>query len=342
MINDPYYDPTRLTPPPTSSLSAVDKKTPEYLQLQEAFDIAPPFFKDLLCGLKGVYITANGSTYPSWGFRDPSTVNNPSSDNYIGISHDLWQPDALGNLTAINLTTYLTDAIVQPLLVGLKNLPYFDYARPDDYKMMLLTAMAHEFGHVLWVNMFVEKPGNDPNFANANFCSGQFATVSWSTPIKWVSWRNFGDIADTPLDVIDANDFQGAPDDPSYKEINVRTLKSLIYKQVNAQNLKGSKLRLRSRSNKVYKVIDRLLNSTKRSWPSLFGAFSANEDFVETFTLYVQTTAKTPLKNLRMKTYLPSGGSSIDIPYTLDHRGDLMVKIKCFDNYFNPSGIRRY
>src|SRR4051812_47765034 len=67
MINDPYYDPTRLTPPPTSSLSAVDKKTPEYLQLQEAFDIAPPFFKDLLCGLKGVYITANGSTYPSWG-----------------------------------------------------------------------------------------------------------------------------------------------------------------------------------------------------------------------------------------------------------------------------------
>jgi hypothetical protein len=320
MITDTTYDPTTLVSPALTS--TVDPRSAEYRDLNNAFDRAPVFFKNLLCELTGVYLIPRGSTFsPSWGFRDPSNLNN----RYIGISQDLWGDNPQTPI-AMKFTTYETK-VVRGLLTGLNNPPYFENADPDDSKMMLLSVLAHEFGHVLWVDLFINSPGNDPDFST--FCPGTVPDASWqntsANPIKWARWRNFGDVADTATDVSDPSDPGDASDDPSYQEIKVRTLKQLI------QSGKPNNLK------KAHKLIVRLLASTKRPWPSLFGAFSTNEDFVETFTLYILTHANPRLNSLEMTVPVQGSKKRIDIPATIRYRPLLLAKLACFDNYFSST-----
>jgi hypothetical protein len=297
----------------------------EYRDLQNAFNRAPDLFKNLLCELTGVYITPSDATFsPSWGFRDPTNLSN----RYIGISQDLWGNNPRAPV-AMKLTTYET-ILVKGLLPGINNTPYFDNADPNDGTMMLLAVLAHEFGHVLWTDLFIASPGTDPDFSG--FCPGTVPDASWfntdTNPIKWARWRNFGDVADTATDIFDPYDAFRAPDDPSSREIKVRTLKQLI------QSGKPNNLK------KAHKLIVRLLASTKRPWPSLFGAFSANEDFVETFTLYILTHANPNLQKLEMIVPVQGNNVPIDIPATIRTRPLLLAKLACFDNYFSPARWR--
>src|ERR1700686_3936905 len=55
-------------------------------------------------------------------------------------------------------------------------------ANPNDGTETLLAVLAHEFGHVLWNDIFVATPGNDPSFDA--FCPGIFPTYSWAGTIN--------------------------------------------------------------------------------------------------------------------------------------------------------------
>jgi len=330
MINNVNYDPTSLVPPASTPITAtsspISTSSTEYTDLQSAFSRAPDFFKNQVCGLSGVYILPSGALYSkSWGFRDPKNLQN----RYIGISRDLWGDPKSPN--AMYLTDY-EKTIVNGLVYGLSNPMNFDAMKtsPNDGAEMLLAVLAHEFGHVLWTDLFISQPGQDPVFSS--FCPGIFPTSSWyntaARPIKWTSWRKFGDVADTATDISDPNDPTGT-DEPTYDEIKVAKLTKYI------QDGRPKYLK------KGRKIIDRLLASQARPWPSLFGAFSATEDFVETFRLYVLThpQANPRLTNLPMIVPLPNGSSdTIDIPNTINSRPLLSAKLQCIDRYIilNP------
>jgi hypothetical protein len=319
--DDTGYDPSSLTPP--AQTTTVASTSQEYVDLQSAFNAAPDFFKTQLCGLTGVFIMPRNALFPnSWGFRNPSSPN----DGYIGLSQLALWTDASGNARpAIPLTDY-ENSVTNALLSGLDDpLPTFGTnANTNSGTMSLLAVLSHEYGHVLWNKILVSPPGADPDFSK--FCPGIFPTASWIntsvSPIKQVRYRRFGDVADAPVVIADPNDPSGA-DDPSAQEIKISTLRALL-QQPTAKKLK-----------KARKIIVRLLNSAKRPWPSLFGAFSANEDFVETYSLYVMTQATPSLSSLVFNTALADGTQfAIDVPGTIVDRGALANKLLCFANYF--------
>jgi hypothetical protein len=325
--DDTGYDPSTLTGP--TQTTSVDPTSQEYVDLQTAFNAAPDFFKTQLCRLKGVFIIPRNALYPnSWGFRNP---NSPDDGGYIGLSQlDLWT-DASGNAhPAIVLTDYENN-VARSLLLGLNDpLPSFGTNTDTNTgTMTLLAVLSHEYGHFLWNKILVSPPGADPDYSK--FCPGIFPTASWintfTTPIKQVRYRRFGDFADAPVAIMDPDDPFGSADDPSAQEIKISTLKALL-QQPTAKKLK-----------KARKIIVHLLKSTKRSWPSLFGTFSANEDFVETFSLFVMSQATPPLSSLIFNTSYADGTSfAIDIPGTIINRGPLANKLLCFASFFLKNG----
>jgi hypothetical protein len=70
-----------------------------------------------------------------------------------------------------------------------------------------------------------------------------------------------------------------------------------------------------------------VIHSDTDGYPSLFGAYSPDEDFVETFTLAVLLKAKNPLTDLILR--FP-GGKHADINVPVRGGGALARKIACF------------
>jgi hypothetical protein len=320
-IDDLTYDPATLTPP--TSTTALDAMSIEYTEIQTAFANSPPFFQNQLCSLKGIYIVPTNAKHPaSWGFRDPQ---NPAN-GYIGISDNLWQPDPFTHKPRMTLTDYLNHIVIPNLLSSLDIMPFYNFANQDTSMMMLISVLAHEYGHVLWNNILVTTLGGDPSFDK--FCPGVFPSASWTNQIKQApgGWRRFGDVADASVVVQDPDDpLGGDSDDSTDQEVNVATLQKFISK---------------TKYRKARRLIYHLLGSTKRPWPSLFAAFSANEDFVETFTLYVLHNVSSPLMSLKLQIPLKDGGVlvPVDILGTIVNRPLLSGKMLCFDDYFlrNP------
>jgi hypothetical protein len=67
-------------------------------------------------------------------------------------------------------------------------------------------------------------------------------------------------------------------------------------------------------------------------WPSFFGSLAPDEDFVETYKLFVLTNANSPLTSLHLT--IPTNPSyEGNIPYDLvvnKNKTDLATKIGCF------------
>jgi hypothetical protein len=319
LITDLNYDPSTLTAPTAAQLSPLLPTSTEYTDLQTVFNAAPAFFKAQLCSLAGLYIISPGATYStSWGFRDANL------HRYIGISDALWLVSG-SNKALITLTYYLNNFVLPALLHGIDVMPqYTNAANPNTGAMTLAAALAHEVGHVLWNDFLVPNNfGGNPNFTN--FCPGIFPTASWSTstPINQASWRRLGDVANDPNVILDQSDPTPGTNDPSPQELKILTLKNLISQ---------------GKFKKARNIIARMLAS-RRPWPSLFGAFSANEDFVETYALYVLMQQGLGLTSLPLQVQLGDGSStSIDIPGTIGGRALLTAKLLCFDDYLwrNP------
>jgi len=202
----PEIDPTSVNPAIQSDLAA-------------AFQAAPPFFKAQLCGLRGIYINPTGCTgydpsscanlsdsniaEDTWGFR----ARNATRDGYIAISLGLWKNNicqggqtvcvaplqiyetrrllALLDLTAERNLQSLAAVQRNPPL----NLPAYAIASGGP-TLTVLAALAHEYGHILWWNTFVE-PGA-PQVSNTAAWQG----IPVAVPER--RWVHFGDIAPQP------------------------------------------------------------------------------------------------------------------------------------------------
>jgi hypothetical protein len=86
--------------------------------------------------------------------------------------------------------------------------------------------------------------------------------------------------------------------------------------------------------NRARKIMEKLLSTTS-PWPSLFGAFSVNEQFVESFTLYTLANAKYKLTSLAL--LIPRRNSTQivrDIPASLSNRTKLNKMLNCLARHY--------
>jgi hypothetical protein len=307
--------------------NTIDTTLPNNIRndLRNAFNNAPDFFQRHLCDLNGIYITLAGcsgglnncSVGPatllgnSWGFRE---TRSPEKRRYVAISAGLWRLG--GSAPAYH---QFENLILGYLLPSHSMIPRYNNAIPrDDSWMTVTAALAHELGHVRWydVNVPVIGQGYDGFSTLTQACpdhqpffrSWRYDTLASLAPPRW---RRFGDV---PPDTSRVDHLLG----PSIAKIKfARDVRSL--------------------GKDVAQIYD------SGQWPSLFGSFTPDEDFVESYKLYVLTapSAKYPLQSLRLA--ISHGGdrmslSSRDVPATLRaHRNsELEQKLACIRNLPYP------
>jgi hypothetical protein len=269
----PSFDPTAGGSPTSGQITAV---TPPYSHdVAAAWIAAPPFFQDRLCDLDGVFIVQNtcssGSCTPadaitnSWGFRG----NSLPAKRYIATSQQLWYN--VGQVPG--LAQYETDrleALLETLSPTPKKYNLATYkVQPNNGTMTVLAALAHEYGHVLWYDTFVINADGSPNLGGraniAGFCGGNFyPNGSWQYTIDVPSgrWIGFGEVLNQSGTTSEVLQIPGLLNQfPLYA------------------------------GDHLFKVY------SNPRWPSLLAAFSPDEEFVETFQLFVLRNAATPLTN---------------------------------------------
>jgi hypothetical protein len=296
--------------------------------LAAAFQAAPPFFKAQLCSLHGIYIDPTGCTgfdpnscgslsdtdiaNLSWGFR------NTAKEGFIAISLGLWKNNPCRppkKVCAAPLQTYetrrllaLLDRTAEKDLRALSaeahrprlTLPSYQVS-PDVPALSVLAALAHEYGHVLWWQTFVPQTRTE-FFDNAAFCDGNFyPSGAWQgTPVDLPKghWLEFGKIRLQPpdSDVLRLEHF----------------LRSADYSQ-------------------AFEVLHRIYSNGR--WASVLAAFSADEDYVETFELFVLMNA-----GLRQSAVTAYGRArhSDNIVREATVTPPLQAKLQCFANAFKP------
>jgi hypothetical protein len=345
----PYNSGSGTFNPLPSGLPSLSPASPIYQDLFDAFNAAPKEFQDQLCGqgsapgLDGLYIdqrtVACGNfssclVSNSWGFRDPTNAG--SLKRYIGLSVSLWrsltQPRSAPVYSAyesdllaqvIQARQKVEGATIAPGQWGSMTVaePYFSKATSNastppveinTSATTVLAALAHEFGHILWYDSL----RSDPNgiYNPKNFCINTgtgFFDNAWSSVTQpGARWVDFATNQDQPKGLL--------PHD-------VITALSNSNPSTAADYL-----------NKLYAN-----DSTSASslWPSLFAALSPQEDFAETYKIYILTHKKTnggnPLTSMILNI---SDGTNMYTPNIfadLDKNGgnnkkELKRKTKCF------------
>ena len=230
-----------------------------------AFGAAPPWFQDQLCDLSTVYINpdlnaSEGVFFSSWGYRNPRTAS-----KYIAISEQLWGPQGQG--PAITFETYETQ-LLGALLLNYPGLQYqaagYNSAKLTSGQLAILAALAHERGHILWYLVNNVTPGQGGSYTPKIICSdGRSFFVDWRSVDRPPIWRTFGDLQDNhPLDA----------------------------DGVTSDNVQASDLfNAAARKNRKAEPLLTAIYSRHGRWASAFASFSPDEDFVETFKLFVLT-----------------------------------------------------
>jgi len=293
-----HFDPTNAnaTPIPGGPI-------PRYVQadLTAAFALAPPFFQQQLCGLDGVFIAPQGQD--SWGFR-----NIRDGRRYLALSLSLWKHGRAPSLSAYE------DQVAQRLLHGWNGFWHIHKASPDDAPAMtVLGALAHEFGHILFYDTFVNPRGSAPNYSA--FCGGTFFAQSWrSLPPVAITWRSYGDVAGAHRS----------------DDVQVQDILSALAAHRLAVRLGAARL--------LHRLLGLADQTGGGRWASVFAAFSPDEDFVETFKLFVLKNSKTPLQSLQLKIPLPDLVATEDIAGQCRQRPVLTAKLACFAQTFCGGG----
>ena len=299
------FDPTSATGTPIA-----DGPAPPNIQtdLVAAFNAAPPFFQTQLCQLTGIFVTADPQ---SWGYRDIT-----DGSRYIAISMSLWSGNPPQPIT---VDQYQNRVFGPPLSwppPGPHDDPIPTYlpATPNDGTMTILAALAHEYGHIFWSEVLVFPRGTNPQ--SSRFCNRVLSNY-WTGNLQPTVWKNFEDLDLNPADIPDDPNDPPPPGDPGPREAKV-------VKMIDALNTGNIK--------KAHRILWRIL-APGRPFPSLLGAFSANEQFVETFMLYTLLHAPTPLTSLPLQV---SPGMVRDVPATLANRQRLSKLLQCFDSLVPP------
>jgi hypothetical protein len=297
-------------PPPISPKTVPGNLTQD---LANAFNAAPDFFKGQLCGLAGLYIDPTGCdgydpstcnrltdvdiTEYSWGFR-----KYPAGEKYIGMSLGLWgnggHPPSFDQFQTRRLRALLTTLSPKEALDH--NPPVHRPGPPlsNLATTTVLASLAHEYGHALWFDTFIVKSDGTPNPGGpaviGPFCGGTFYSSSWQDEVNLsdTRWIDFGDIRNTH----------------KTPGINIDDLRSYL-KQQN------------------FNVADNFLQRIYASdeWSSLLAAFSPDEDFVETYQLYVLLWS-----NPNLRSSIVIMGNSYDVPGSWMNRATLRNKMSCF------------
>jgi hypothetical protein len=252
----------------------IDPNTSPYAAaLQNAFALAPGEFQNRLCDLTAIFINGPESCNTiaclgsSWGYRSFRT-----GQEYVAISAGLW------NLGCPDGSAYAYHCFETDLLNTTVNWrgvnsfpPQYSKANPeaDNFDMTVLAALAHEVGHVRWYDIFnPDHPGQGYNPNNSTFCDGGFFANSWTSPIhKPAQWRGLGD----------RNQGNGAPD----RHLNPPQI-SMIDRAIRTGDVPT-----------VLMYLDELYQpDALQPWASYLGAISPDEDFVETYKLWVLTNAQ--------------------------------------------------
>jgi hypothetical protein len=324
----PFYPQEPFTQPPEADTAPVNPDIQS--DLAAAFQAAPPFFRAQLCNLHGVYINPTGcSGYDpstcgslsdidiannSWGFR----LRSPSKEGYIAISLGLWKNNPCQGTTTVcaaSLQTYETRRLLALLDVTAEkdlrplaaeghrprlNLPSYE-ASPSVPSLSVLAALAHELGHVLWWQYFVPQVGSK-YVDTTTFCNGGFyPSGSWQgapvdiAPGRWVY---FGEILEQPKDsdVLRLRRF----------------LRSADYPQ-------------------AFEALHRIYSDGQ--WASALAAFSPDEDFVETFQLFVLINAG--LRQAAVTTYGRARHSD-NVVRDVTVAPVLQTKLQCFASAAQP------
>lgn len=331
------YDPSTLMPP-TVNTTSLTPGTPPYQDLVAAFDAAPPKLQTSLCQIT-VYIDPNyidpNNPY-SWGFR----YRDQPSKRYIGLSAAIWGGSSLSS-NAPPLSTYETKLLAYvmkdagmpwPSISGTPQPPKFATATSsgnpvDTSAMSVLAALSHELGHILWFDLI---KGSNQNYDPKGFCkntgTGYFDN-SWLPVNQPLDWTALGVVSGThATNMTQINDIQMAL---TSNTPHFATAASLI------DSLLESNSKSKSKSNSDL-------------WPSLFGAISPEEDFVETFGFYILTDKKTnnqmPVNSMKLNiwaTLITPGGAPTYTPdpykdiTNSNLKKELKRKIKCIDDAYS-------
>jgi hypothetical protein len=311
--------------------------------LTQGFNAAPDFFKNQLCSLTKIYIDRTGcssydpsscTTAPAdilWGFRAFNSTGN-SAGEFIGTWLGLWQQGQQGHAPV--LSQYEKVRIQNLLNWKSANPPAVNSANPDTSAMTTLAVLAHELGHIFWYDAFVIKANGDPNPGGlvpdfSQFCTpGTFYTPtsggSWLAPptVSFTRWVSFGDPRNYhKTDDVDMTKLVADLNKQNRNYPEVGDLLHGIYSGVQLDKT----------------------NADNGRWASALAAFSTDEDFVETFQLFVLMHAQTqgqvsgPLQNLPITIYgsqQSTGGRIVpyvdDVPANFNNKPELMRKSACF------------
>jgi hypothetical protein len=329
-----FFDPRQTRDyrsPSTFATRSVSGSDPYSKDLGAAWELAPRFFQEYLCGLTKVFIVSNTcNNLPctigdaidySWGMREypPQILNTQNPGRYIAVSAQLWQgPPPQAPLLSEYETGRLRHLLHWPSTSsrGLPAPPPPIFAStdvdPNTRQMSLLAALAHGFGHVYWWDAFVHTPGGDIKPSDPAACNAAFYSDSWQSgpTIPNGRWVNFGDVSDDyhKRDDINMVEFLEGLLDRRF-DTEVSDLLHAIYSGQLPNNT----------------------NADNGRWASALAAYSTDEDFVETFQLYVLMTAKTPLRHLPLTIYRREGTPyKDDIPGKLMYKPVLKSKMSCF------------
>jgi hypothetical protein len=291
--------------------------SPTYLNpILDAYNLAPSYFKNMLCSLNAIYVdppdTSDPNKSQAWGMRERATAGLPT---HIGISQNIFDSLSKAGAPYAYYENVVTDWLLTPLSPWLNlqqaaaanpnpwiaNVSYAaspDPASNDPIAIAILGILAHEMGHILWWEYDVGKypdPNNPPPQPTK---LPLFYTFSWNNKKYPIGYHVFG------------------REDQENPAINPPGLRKLRYE------VQYSGPSYTPASHDLYRIYGYKADGTPTAnggeWASLFSTVSVDEDFVETFKLYVLTSGNcfnlTPLTALRIQ--VPNyGGSatSIDI-----------------------------
>jgi hypothetical protein len=306
ILTAPFSPNPRLAAPQGTPITP---KSPYWAGLNSAFTAASDAFQLQLCKLDRIYVNeavcSNPDACPtpgdSWGWSQSTPTL--GKGRIVALSSGLWSYAAHKSPYA----DYETDVMqtVMPLSGA-----YYSNANVDNFSMVLLSALAHEMGHILWYEAVTPYPhGSGKYLAPADFCGGKFFQTSWSLVTAPPRWR----VLLTPTQ---RNHLWGKNNWP-----NMHKYSPHVRDIDNSGNL-------------PYKEAQILgLFAAVEPWASAFATVSPDEDFVETYRFKVLTSElKLPVTSVTITvptSQYASSEANVARDYSQNLKTDLTTKVGC-------------
>jgi hypothetical protein len=291
--------------------------------LSTAFSNAPQRVKDDLCGLTGVFIDSSScpggnvnncqtSAFPiSWGYR--SSENTDRGKMYIAIPGSLW---AGGDKTHAILLSAYEQTVLNYFVQHARNsswgtTPTISSANPDTSWAGVLAALSHELGHVKF-NFTIHPMGTSGR--NYKFDALQPCSTSTSTSTSIADFFSGWSYGNNPKKLVPKDTWRQFADRQS--DDNGQLVDHFV----------PPKLSDFTNSSNPNQLLYTLYTGSDQPWASFWGAWSPDEDFVETYVLYALSAN---VQNLYISI---KGHSPYDIISGVSGKPALQNKVQCVAN----------